>query len=142
MRSRALEGAPIRRRPLPASSRLARRFKPSVLQARGLRCVPSLQIPNTTVTGAVYVTSPSGNYCQVNATVVPEHDVQINLPDNWKSRYLQTGGGGFDGQVPRAGSPFAAAGNDLVANGYVVTADNGGHRGSLHPVLPSRSTGA
>lgn len=92
-----------------------------------------LKIPNTTVTGAVYLTSPSGNYCQINATVAPEHDVQVNLPDNWKNRYLQSGGGGFDGQVPHAGSSFAAAGNDLVANGYVVTADNGGHRGALHP---------
>jgi feruloyl esterase len=92
-----------------------------------------LKIPNTTVTGAVYLTSPSGNYCQVNATVGPEHDVQVNLPDNWKNRYLQTGGGGFDGNVPHAGTSFAAAGNDLVANGYVVTADNGGHRGALHP---------
>ena len=92
-----------------------------------------LKLPNTTITGAVYMTSPSGNYCQVNATVAPEHDVQVNLPDNWKSRYLQTGGGGFDGNVPQAGATFAAAGNDLIANGYVVTADNGGHRGALHP---------
>ncbi len=92
-----------------------------------------VKIPNTTITGAVYMTSPSGNYCQVSATVAPEHDVQVNLPDNWKSRYLQTGGGGFDGMVPHAGSSFGAAGNDLVANGYVVTADNGGHRGTAHP---------
>lgn len=92
-----------------------------------------LKIPNTTITGAVYMTSPSGNYCQVNATVAPEHDVQVNLPDNWKNRYLQTGGGGFDGGVPHAGGSFAAAGNDLIANGYVTTADNGGHRGAAHP---------
>jgi feruloyl esterase len=90
-------------------------------------------IPNTTITSATYVTSPTGNYCQVNATVAPEHDVQVNLPDNWKSRYLQTGGGGFDGGVPNANSSFAAAGTDPVANGYVVTADNGGHRGTHYP---------
>ena len=95
-------------------------------------------IPNGTVTGATYVTAPTGNYCQVSATVAPEHDVQVVLPDNWKSRYLQTGGAGFDGNVPdaaalAAGGAFAASGNDLVANGYVVTADNGGHRGAAHP---------
>jgi feruloyl esterase len=95
--------------------------------------LPGLMIPNTTITAATYIASPSGNYCQVNATVAPEHDVQVNLPDNWKNRYLQTGGGGFDGQVPHAGSSFAAAGNDLIANGFVATADNGGHRGALHP---------
>jgi feruloyl esterase len=101
--------------------------------AAACAAMPGLKIANTTVTGAVYMTSASGNYCQVNATVAPEHDVQVNLPDNWKGRYLQTGGGGFDGMVPHAGSSFGAAGNDLVANGYVVTADNGGHRGAEFP---------
>ena len=95
-------------------------------------------IPNTTITSATYVTSASGNHCLVGATVAPEHDVQVLLPDNWKNRYLQSGGGGFDGNVPdaaalAAGGAFAAAGNNLAANGYVVTADNGGHRGATHP---------
>ena len=95
--------------------------------------MPGLKIANTTITGAVYMTSASGNYCQVNATVAPEHDVQVNLPDNWKNRYLQTGGGGFDGNVAHAGGSFGAAGNDLIANGFVATADNGGHRGAEFP---------
>ena len=98
----------------------------------------ALAIPNVTITGATYATSPSGNYCRVDATVAPEHDVQVVLPDHWKSRYLQTGGAGFDGNVPdaaalAAGGAFAASGNNLVASGYVVTADNGGHRGAAHP---------
>ena len=95
-------------------------------------------IANTTVTSATYMTSAAGNYCLVAATVAPEHDVQVVLPDNWKNRYLQSGGGGFDGNVPDAtamanGGAFAAAGDNLIAGGYVVTADNGGHRGALHP---------
>ena len=95
-------------------------------------------IPNTSVTSATYVTSATGNYCLVGATVAPEHDVQVVLPDNWKNRYLQTGGGGFDGNVPdaaaaAAGGAFAAAGDNLITGGYVVTADNGGHRGTVYP---------
>ena len=106
--------------------------------AAACSALKALAIPNTTITAASYASTPSGNYCLVTSTVAPEHDVQVLLPDDWKSRYLQTGGGGFDGNVPdaaalAAGGAFAAAGNDLVANGYVVTADNGGHRGSTHP---------
>ena len=106
--------------------------------AAACSALKTLAIPNTTITAATHAGSPGGNYCLVSATVAPEHDVQVLLPDNWKSRYLQTGGSGFDGNVPDAaalatGGAFAAAGNDLVANGYVVTADNGGHRGSAHP---------
>lgn len=106
--------------------------------ASACNAMSSLVIPDSTITGAAYMTSPTGNYCQVSATVAPEHDVQVILPDHWKSRYLQTGGAGFDGNVPNAaalasGGAFAASGNDLVANGYVVTADNGGHRGAAHP---------
>ena len=105
--------------------------------AAACNAMKTLVIPNSTITGSTYTTSPAGNYCQVSATVAPEHDVQVVLPDNWKSRYLQTGGAGFDGNVPdaaalAAGGAFAASGNNLVASGYVVTADNGGHRGAAH----------
>src|SRR4029450_6648660 len=55
-------------------------------------------VANTTITSATYVTPTTGaSYCQVNATVAPEHDVQVRLPDIWKSRIVQNGGGGFDG---------------------------------------------
>ncbi len=106
--------------------------------AAACNAMKNLVIPNATITGAIYTTSPAGSYCQVSATVAPEHDLQVVLPDNWKSRYLQTGGAGFDGNVPDAGAlaaggAFAASGNNLVASGYVVTADNGGHRGAAHP---------
>ncbi len=106
--------------------------------AAACNAMKNLVIPNATITGATYTTSPAGSYCQVSATVAPEHDLQVVLPDNWKSRYLQTGGAGFDGNVPDAGAlaaggAFAASGNNLIAGGYVVTADNGGHRGAAHP---------
>lgn len=94
----------------------------------------STSIPNTTVTSVTYATTASGaGYCQVNATVAPEHDVQVRLPDLWKQRYVQNGGAGFDGAVPNAATATGAGGRDLMADGFVVTADNGGHRASLHP---------
>ncbi|MCK9686115.1 tannase/feruloyl esterase family alpha/beta hydrolase [Scleromatobacter humisilvae] len=139
--------SPRRRRPGPSRTALAAASilaSSTILQAMAApgaaTCVAlkATPIANTTVTSATYVTAATGNYCLVGATVAPQHDVQVVLPDNWKSRYLQSGGGGFDGNVPdaaamAAGGAFAAAGDNLVANGYVVTADNGGHRGSQYP---------
>ena len=90
-------------------------------------------IQNTTITSATYVTSSTGNYCEVAATVAPEHDVIVRLPDNWLGRFLELGGGGFDGFIPDLSAPFAMAAKDPVANGFVVAGDNGGHRQAQYP---------
>ena len=47
----------------------------------------SLPINNTTITSTEYVL-PAGSmlgYCEVKATVLPETDVAVRLPDNWLS---------------------------------------------------------
>jgi feruloyl esterase len=90
-------------------------------------------IRNTTITSATYVTSRTGNYCEVAATVAPEHDVLVRLPDNWFGRYVQLGGGGFDGFIPNLSAAFATSGKDPVTNGFVVAGDNGGHRATAYP---------
>jgi feruloyl esterase len=70
-------------------------------------------------------------YCDVHATVAPQTDIQIQLPSNWQNRYLHLGGGGFDGMIKIM---VAAANNvDLLAEGFVVSASNGGHRASNYP---------
>ena len=88
---------------------------------------------NTTINSATYVASASGNYCEVSATVAPSHDVLVRLPDSWKQRYVQYGGGGFDGSIPNLSGGFSTAGKDPVTNGFAVAGDNGGHRGSDFP---------
>ena len=65
--------------------------------------------------------------------MAPSHDVRLRLPDNWQQRYLQLGGGGFDGNLANLNGPFASNGRDPVANGYVIAGDNGGHRSSDFP---------
>jgi feruloyl esterase len=90
-------------------------------------------IRNTTITSATYVTSAGGNYCEVAATVAPQHDVLVRLPDKWLGRYVELGGGGFDGRIPNLSGAFATSGKDPVTNGFVVAGDNGGHRGSQYP---------
>src|SRR5579862_589076 len=62
----------------------------------------SLPISNTTVTSATMVpaTGSTPAYCNVLATVAPQTDIQVQLPANWKNRYLHLGGAGFDGRIP------------------------------------------
>ena len=61
-----------------------------------------LALANTTINSAVYVAPASTvpGYCEVNATVGPQTDIVVRMPDLWYQRYLQLGGGGFDGSVP------------------------------------------
>jgi feruloyl esterase len=93
----------------------------------------SLSLPNTVVTSATKVaaTTTTPAFCNVFATVAPQTDIQVQLPDNWQRRYLHLGGGGFDGVI--ATSAPAAVNVNLLANGFAVAASNGGHRASQFP---------
>jgi feruloyl esterase len=92
-----------------------------------------LSIPNTTITGLTMVpaTGSTPAYCNVLATVAPQTDIQLQLPTNWKGRYLHLGGGGFDGRIP-TNAP-ASNNVNLLAEGYAIGASNGGHRAAQYP---------
>jgi hypothetical protein len=93
----------------------------------------ALSIPNTTITSATMVPAAGSTpaYCNVLATVAPQTDIQLQLPANWKQRYLHLGGGGFDGRI--ATNAPASYNVNLLAEGYAVGASNGGHRGAQYP---------
>jgi len=93
----------------------------------------SLSIPNTTITSATMVpaTGSTPAYCNVFATVAPQTDIQVQLPTNWKSRYLHLGGAGFDGTIPTTAP--ASYNVNLLAEGYAIGASNGGHRAAQYP---------
>ena len=99
----------------------------------GCSALSGVQVRNTTITAAQYVTSPEGNYCEVSATVAPQHDMRVRLPDGWERRYVQLGGGGFDGSLSNLSNGFGTVGKDPVAHGFVVAGSNGGHRGTDFP---------
>jgi hypothetical protein len=67
----------------------------------------------------------------VFATVAPQTDIQVQLPTNWKSRYLHLGGAGFDGTIPTTAPASYNVG--LLAEGYAIGASNGGHRAAQYP---------
>lgn len=84
-----------------------------------------LELPDTVITSAVVVPAQGAEptYCRVLATVAPETDVEVRLPDGWQRRLLHLGGSGFDGVIPN----LDAHGRRLQ-QGYALAASNGGHR--------------
>jgi feruloyl esterase len=97
--------------------------------------IASLLINNTTITSTNYV-FPAGDlpgYCEVTATVSPETDVMVRLPDNWLGRYLHLGGGGFDGVIPSLDFTIPRTPRNPIQDGFVVVASNGGHRVGNYP---------
>lgn len=111
-----------------------KRAGPGADQCAELR---NVLIPNTRITGVQHGVSSQGTgYCEVAATVLPQHDVKVRLPDLWKRRYLQFGGGGLDGRVPDLSvpsSPVISTSKDPIDGGFVVAASNGGHRAETYP---------
>jgi hypothetical protein len=84
-----------------------------------------LALTDAVITSAVAV-PPQGaapGYCRVLATVSPETDIEVRLPDGWRRRLLHIGGGGFDGVIPNL-----AANTHELGQGYALAASNGGHR--------------
>ena len=84
-----------------------------------------LTLPHTTITSttSVAATDTAPGYCRVLATVQPETDIELRLPDRWQERLLHLGGSGFDGVIPNL-NPNAVH----LHQGYAVVASNGGHR--------------
>lgn len=83
-------------------------------------------VANVQVTGAVPVpaTEVLPAYCKVTGTQVgTQHDIEVRLPDVWQRRFVQQGGGGFDGSIPSVGTK-----NIALSQHAVLTANNGGHR--------------
>ena len=93
----------------------------------------SLSIPNTTITGVTMVPAAGSTpaFCNVFATVAPQTDIQVQLPTNWKGRYLHLGGAGFDGMIPTTAP--ASHNVNLLGEGYAIGASNGGHRAAQFP---------
>jgi feruloyl esterase len=91
------------------------------------RCAALLKLAlvDTVITGATAV-PPQGavpGYCRVLATVAPETDIEVRLPDTWQSRLLHLGGAGFDGTIPNLNLNVPQ-----LQQGYALAGSNGGHR--------------
>jgi feruloyl esterase len=65
----------------------------------------------------------SPGYCRVLATVEPETDIELRLPERWKQRLLQVGSAGLGGFIPNLDG-----GTARLLEGYALVASNSGHR--------------
>jgi feruloyl esterase len=106
-----------------------------VSASRNLEHVQSSRIPckslfglllnDGLITNAVDVPAAGAipGYCRVLATVEPETDIELRLPENWEQRLLVSPGSGLQGFIPDLDS----RGVRLI-EGYAVVASNSGHR--------------
>ena len=89
------------------------------------QALSALALPQTVITSATAVPAQGSapEYCRVLATVEPETDIEVRLPNAWAKRLLHLGGVGLDGVIP----DLNGHAGELQA-GYALTASNGGHR--------------
>lgn len=93
-------------------------------RARDCRALAGTTLVDVRVSAATRVARAGAvpGYCRVLGTEVgTEHDIEVRLPDTWRNRYVQNGGGGFDGRIGQI--PDAE-----LRLGAVAAANNGGHR--------------
>jgi Tannase and feruloyl esterase len=72
----------------------------------------------------VAATATTPEYCRILGFVEPQVRFEVRLPtQTWNGRYMQTGGGGFGGNVPINSCA------DILSENYAVAAHNTGHVG-------------
>jgi tannase/feruloyl esterase len=95
------------------------------LPAMSCEALVYIALPDTVISSAraVEAQGAAPRYCKVLATVDPETDIEVRLPDAWQERLLHIGGSGLDGTIPNLN-----ANNAQLREGYALTGSNGGHR--------------
>lgn len=79
-----------------------------------------------TSTKLVAASGATAEYCAVTGYVQPQIQFEVRLPTkSWNGRYFQIGCGGFCGFINIAGC------GDMLAQDFVVAADNLGHVGDI-----------
>jgi hypothetical protein len=95
------------------------------LPAMPCASLEQIRLPHTVITSATAVDADSSNpgHCRVLATVSPETDIEVRLPNDWRERLLHLGGSGFDGTIPNLNLNAVH-----LTQGFALVASNGGHR--------------
>ncbi len=92
-------------------------------------CAALTQIPSLTILSAAIKPAQDAvpAYCYARGLIAPgiHYHVQLPLPSNWNSRFLQWGDGGKDGDLDFA--------DHRLAQGYAVANSNTGHDNAVEP---------
>ena len=85
-------------------------------------------LAGATVSAAATVAASGAapSYCKVNATIAPQLNLEMRLPEQWNGKLYYGGGGGYNGAIP------GLAGGNLTAlqQGYATVNSDSGHAGS------------
>ncbi len=89
------------------------------------------QVGGANIKSVVHISSSgmAPAYCKVFATIAPQTEFELRLPDIWQRRYMHMGGGGFDGKISNYDGNYLGA-TTALSRGFAVVASNGGHIGS------------
>lgn len=102
----------------------------------------SLPTKGANITSATYVSetatgNTNGNYCMVLGSILPidkaapDIKFQLNIPNNWNEKVLQSGGGGYNGNIPKTTGYTTLGLTNIptpLASGYMTLADDSGHQ--------------
>lgn len=85
-------------------------------------------IAGASVTQAVAVAASGALpvYCKVDATIAPQLNLELRLPQQWNGKLYYGGGGGYNGAIP------GLSGGNLTAlqQGYATVNSDSGHQGN------------
>jgi len=79
---------------------------------------------STAATVAASATAPL--YCKVNATIAPQLNLELRLPQQWNGKLYYGGGGGYNGAIPDLSGPNLNA----LTQGYATVNSDSGHQGN------------
>ena len=82
--------------------------------------------PDVTISYVVQETQPA-SHCKIVGVIGSEINFELLLPDEWNSKFVMGGGGGFVGSVMNSSLAFGA-----LQAGYATAGTDTGHQG--HPL--------
>jgi pimeloyl-ACP methyl ester carboxylesterase len=85
-------------------------------------------IAGATVVAAASIAAsgPQPVYCKVNATIPPQLNLEMRLPQQWNGKLYYGGGGGYNGSIPTLGGTSLTA----LQKGYATVGSDSGHSGN------------
>jgi len=105
--------------PLPASV-------PTAAQACAALAGRTLAGATVTAANTVAASETEPMYCKVTATIAPQLNFELRLPQQWNGKLYYGGGGGFDGSIP----DLSGANLNALQQGYATVNSDSGHSGS------------
>ncbi len=66
-------------------------------------------------------------YCKVNATIAPQLNLELRLPQAWNGKLYYGGGGGYNGAIP----DLSGTNLNALTQGYATVHSDSGHTGNV-----------